>query len=247
MDAMRVSDKLALVDKIGRELQSRYTFGEIDAYLAEFGISTPKEYTGPNSKWVYSREALNGAPTSAIAKIAEDLNLEVVQGIVGSSTPPKIWSATGYFRLFISHISADKRNAHRLKESLAPLGISGFVAHDDINPTLEWQVEIERALQCMDAFVAIHTPGFSNSFWTQQEVGFALGRGAKIISFEMGELPTGFVGKHQALRRQGRNAEQIAKEIDKILNGDEKTSQRLLQAKVNLGIVDPEGDDEIPF
>jgi hypothetical protein len=55
------------------------------------------------------------------------------------------------------------------------------VAHEDIHPTLEWQVEIERALYNMDAFLAIHTPGFKDSFWTQQEIGFAVGRGMKIF------------------------------------------------------------------
>jgi hypothetical protein len=48
----------------------------------------------------------------------------------------------------------------------------------------------------MDAFLAIHTPGFKDSFWTQQEIGFAVGRGVKIISFKMGEDPTGFISKH---------------------------------------------------
>jgi hypothetical protein len=51
----------------------------------------------------------------------------------------------------------------------------------NIPPTLEWHVEIERALYNMDAFLAIHTPGFKDSFWTQQEIGFAVGRGVKII------------------------------------------------------------------
>ena len=62
----------------------------------------------------------------------------------------------------------------------------------------------------MDAFIAIHTPGFSASFWTQQEVGFAVGRGVKIISLRMGEDPTGFISKHQALARRQRTAEEIA-------------------------------------
>jgi len=64
----------------------------------------------------------------------------------------------------------------------------------------------------MDAFLAIHTLGFKDSFWTQQEIGFAVGRSMKIISFKMGEDPTGFISKHQALPRRGRTAEEIARE-----------------------------------
>jgi hypothetical protein len=87
------------------------------------------------------------------------------------------------------------------------------------------------------------TPGFSASVWTQQEVGSAVGRGVKIISFKMGEDPTGFISKHQALARGQRTAEQIAKEIDALLSADELTAGKLLAAKKTHGLV---GDD-IPF
>src|SRR5215469_5029916 len=81
--------------------------------------------------------------------------------------------------------------------------------------------------------LAIHTPGFKDSFWTQQEIGFAVGRGAKIISFKMGADPTGFISKHQALARNNRTAEQIAKEVDKILADDELTAATLARAKAD--------------
>jgi hypothetical protein len=55
--------------------------------------------------------------------------------------------------------------------------------------------------------------GFSNSYWTQQETGFAVGRGVKIILFKMGEDPTGFISK-QALARRQHKAEEIAAEVD---------------------------------
>jgi len=85
----------------------------------------------------------------------------------------------------------------------------------------------------MDGFIAIHTPGFSNSFWTQQEIGFAVGRGTKIISFRMGEDPTGFISKQQALARRDRTAEEIAREIDALLAEDARTSDRLRDAKAS--------------
>jgi hypothetical protein len=131
--------------------------------------------------------------------------------------------------------------------------ISGFVAHEDIHPTLEWQKEIERALFTMDAFLAIHTPGFKDSFWTQQEIGFAVGRGVKIISFKMGEDPTGFISKQQALARQRRTAEEIAKEVDALLALDELTADKLKSAKITYGVIARDGpfindlSDDIPF
>jgi len=43
----------------------------------------------------------------------------------------------------------------RLQSSLRRFGISAFVAHVDIDPTKEWQDEIEAALFSMDALAAI--------------------------------------------------------------------------------------------
>jgi hypothetical protein len=233
---MRISEKLELIDKIGRELQTRYTYGEIDAFLAEFGVKPPTQVNS-NSKWVYSKAALGGHPSATIVRIASELGLlpearvSIELAPSENDRPPKNWEGYSSFRLFISHVSADKLKATRLKECLAPYSISGFVAHEDIAPTLEWQGEIERGLRTMDALLAIHTSGFSKSNWCQQEVGFALGRGVKIISLKMGEDPTGFIGKHQALARRDRVAEDVAKEVDAILSEDTRTRDALAFAK----------------
>jgi hypothetical protein len=241
--SMRVTDKLTLIDKISRALQAKFGYAEIDAFLREFNIPSPQNVE-VNSKWVYSKAALQAAQTDVLLKIAEELDVGLPRS--QSATAPKNWQNTAHFRLFISHISKDKDKATRLKDCLAPYAISGFVAHEDIHPTLEWQREVERALHAMDAFIAIHTPGFSASFWTQQEVGFAVGRGVKIISFKMGEDPTGFISKHQALPRRRRRAEEIAKEIDELLSADELTAAKLHTAKKAHGLV-AGTDDEIPF
>jgi len=86
----------------------------------------------------------------------------------------------------------------------------------------------------MDAFLAIHTVGFAESIWTQQEVGYAVCRGVKIISLQMGENPTGFISKHQALRRGDRKAEEVAAEIDRILTKDARTRDKLRASKDSL-------------
>lgn len=241
---MRVSEKLNVIDRIARELQSRYSYSEIDAYLSEFAISPPND-VHVNSKWVYSKAALQGTDLSTLVRMADDLELGTIASIAASQDPPALWKNISQFRLFISHIAKHKDKATRLKTCLASNAISGFVAHEDIHPTLEWQREIERALHCMDAFVAIHTPGFSESFWTQQEIGFAVGRGTKIISLKMGEDPTGFISKHQALPRQRKTAEEVAQEIDNLLAMDERTSDKLATAKQVVGIVSDV--DEVPF
>lgn len=240
---MRIAEKLALIDKIGRELQSRFGYVEFDTFLMEFGIEPPKGVNS-NSKWIYSKAALSGVSVQVVIKIAEELDIIVPGTAARFLSPPRNWKDTKLFRLFISHISKDKLKATRLKECLTPYGIAGFVAHEDIHPTLEWQGEIERALQTMDGFIAVHTSGFSQSFWTQQEIGYAIGRGTKIISFKMGEDPTGFISKQQALARRDRSAEEIAKEIDALLAEDVQTSDRLSTAKSSMKV---DLDDEITF
>jgi len=221
---------MALIDRISRELGTRYDFGEIIAYLNEFRIHTPSSWDGW-TKVEYSKASLHGEPTDKIIQIAEDLDLDNFHSWCGISSPPQNWVDTTRLRLFISHIAEDKDKATRLRDCLAPYEISGFVAHEDIDATLEWQLEIERALYTMNAFLAIHTKGFKDSYWAQQEVGFALGRGVKIISFKMGEDPTGFISKNQALARRDRTAEQVAAEVDELLSKDARTSTKLQLAK----------------
>jgi len=110
----------------------------------------------------------------------------------------RIWGNVGY-RVFLSHKAKVKRETAELKKALTPFGVSCFVAHQDVHPTKEWQDEIESALRSMDAFVALMTENFHDSLWTDQEVGFALGRGVPLIAVKLGEDPYGFIGKFQAL------------------------------------------------
>jgi len=84
----------------------------------------------------------------------------------------------------------------------------------------------------------------SNSVWTQQEIGFALGRDVQNYLIQDGRRPHRFISKHQALARGQRTAEQIALEIDKLLAGDEQTATKLAAAKRAMK---PDSDDEISF
>lgn len=126
------------------------------------------------------------------------LLVEPGERVVQPDAIKRIWGADGY-RVFLSHKAQVKKQTARLKESLAPFGVSCFVAHQDVHPTEEWQDEIESALRSMDAFVALLTKDFHESFWTDQEVGFALGRGVPLIAVKLGTDPYGFIGKFQAL------------------------------------------------
>lgn len=242
---MRPAQRIRLLDQIGRALQHRFTLDEIKEFLSAHGITLPKEYSESNSKRAFAKHSLKDTSDSKLLSIARDLDLTPAETSGISASLPRNWTNTKKFKVFISHISKDKDKAVRLKDCLSVYAIDGFVAHQDIHPTLEWQEEIERALRTMDAFIAIHTVGFFKSIWTQQEIGFAVARDVKIISLKMGEDPTGFISKHQALARRNRTAEDIAKDVDAIFAGDDRTANKLAAAK-NANI-ESSLDDEVPF
>jgi len=151
------------------------------------------------------------------------------QRTVAPEAARRVWGDEGY-RVFLSHKNEVKKETAELKEKLKLFGISGFVAHEDIHPTKEWQDEIENALFSMDAFVALMTEDFHESIWTDQEVGVAFGRGIPIISVKLGKDPYGFIGKFQALSCSWESA---PKEIVKILIKQEQMLNAYIKAVEN--------------
>lgn len=125
--------------------------------------------------------------------------------VIPDPVATRIWDKE-CFRVFLSHKAEVKKETSALKEKLRLFGVSCFVAHEDIHPTKEWQNEIENALHTMDSFIALLTDGFHDSLWTDQEVGFAFGRGIPIISVKLGKDPYGFIGKFQALSSRWETA-----------------------------------------
>lgn len=144
---------------------------------------------------------------------------------------PAFWQP-GYFRLFISHLAENKLQAHALKDALARYQIAAFVAHEDIEPSAEWQNEIESALRTMDALLAMLVPSFISSRWCDQEVGYALGRRRFVLGLRMGADPHGFLGKYQGLAVAGLDAPNVARMVFDILVSHEVTTQRMTESLV---------------
>ncbi len=122
------------------------------------------------------------------------------------------WRA-GYIKMFISHLSSNRERMSALKLSLSNWGISAFVAHEDIVASREWRDEVESGLESMDVLVAVVEPGFKDSDWCAQEVGYALGRKVDIIPIRVGLDPFGFFGKYQGIQAKGKQPAQVATEI----------------------------------
>jgi hypothetical protein len=113
-------------------------------------------------------------------------------------------------------------------------GISLFVAHNDIEPTSEWQTEIEIALSTCDSLVALLHSNFHASNWTDQEIGFAMGRGVPVFAVHMGQIPYGFIGRFQAFNGGGKTGLELTKELFDTYRNHKQTHQRMGLVLVRL-------------
>lgn len=176
------------------------------------------------------QEATKGGNTPAEVTIQPNSN---IRATLFESGDYQGWR-NGYFRMFISHITSKKKQASRLKTVLEDYGITSFVAHEDINPTKEWQKEIQRALNSMDCMSAMLYDGFHQSNWCDQEVGIALGRNITVLPLLPDSDPYGFLGEYQGIKIKGMYPEALAKEIFKILCDNTNTRSKYLTCLTNL-------------
>lgn len=234
---MNALDKINLIDKIGRQLQSKMTYSDINAYLKAHSVDVTKPTSGANSKWIYTKELLVDVSNEILLRIANELNIphNSVITSTNSTIEANFWLPS-HFKLFISHISSFKKTTGILQTALKTYGISGFVAHVDIEPTKEWLDEIEAGLHSMDALVAILMPGFKESNWTDQEVGFAVGRGVLIIPIIKGVNPYGFISKYQGLHGDGKSIADVAENIFQILSTSAKTRTKMLTCLIETSL-----------
>jgi hypothetical protein len=153
----------------------------------------------------------------------------------------RLWGE-GLFRLFLSHVAAHKDTATALRDALALRGIHAFVAHEDIEPSREWQLEIELALRSMHGMVALITPDFHASKWTDQEMGWALGRGVVVLPLRLGADPYGFIQKTQALAGKIGHPRRLAERIARTLLANQQTHGEMRRAVINTFAMASSGD-----
>lgn len=143
-----------------------------------------------------------------------------------------IWEPS-QIRLFISHRDGHKIAANELAYALKDYGVSAFVAHDSIEPMTTWQQEITKGLDTMEIMLAFVTDDFHHSDWTNQEIGYALGRNIPVISLKLqNEDPKGFIGNIQALKGRLESPAASVKEIYKLLAENLGNKRRLQDALV---------------
>lgn len=115
--------------------------------------------------------------------------------------------------IFASHLSAERRFVGAIREELERFGVTLFVAHDSIPDDATWQQEIEKALDTADAGLVFLHPGFKESDWCPQEVGWLLGRHVPVMALNFGVTPYGPLGKLQAGPERSTVPQLIAEKV----------------------------------
>ena len=200
-------------------------FGEIEPRISEIEESILNKAT------TIFRNLVNQKITKVIITppLASDVSRMKADTFEGDAD--HLWTPK-YLRLFLSHVAIHKKNVGELKNELQVYGISAFVAHEDIEPSVKWQDEILKALQSMHVMVALLTPEFHQSNWTDQEMGIALGRRILVIPVRLGLDPYGFVGSQQGLAGTLRNTANLASQLADVLLKQQPTASLMRESLV---------------
>jgi hypothetical protein len=227
---LSASKRITLLTEICSRLQME-EWPLIDLTLSQFGLPTTDEWQGGN-KNAYVIQMSKGANDTVLIELAQHVGF-LFEEVPKPGFDPPFWRKR-MFRLFVSHLSSEKILAAQLQEALLAYGISGFVAHNDIEPTLEWQTQIETALATADSLVALMYPAFHASNWTDQEIGFAMGRGLPVFTVRFGQDPYGFIGRFQGFVGGGKSPEVLARELFDAYRKNKQSQRRMGEVLLNL-------------
>ena len=211
---MKPLERILTIKKLAKELEQRgFSWYDAFYYLKAYNseIAYPR-YDDWDSFESYFFSQVSTLDDDDILSIRDELNYEIDDNNMRQVDENNISWRIGYYRVFISHLTKDKESAAYLKQALIQYGIDCFVAHEDIEPSKAWQLEIEKALFSMDLLCAIITPDFYMSKWCDQEVGIALGRAIPTISIKKGADPHGFIGRYQAIKAKTK-VRDVAKDV----------------------------------
>ena len=222
------SNRVRLISEIAKRL-SESDWERIDLTLGEFGFSEPILKGSYTKEQLVIRTIRQGADDEATVRLGQHLGYEI--DLSSAEGEPTFWQS-GYLRLFLSHVAERRRLAGEVKRHLLEFGVSTFVAHTDIEPTSEWQDEIEAALATCDGLLALLHPEFHGSNWTDQEVGYAMGRKLPILTITFGTTPYGLIGRYQAINGAGKTPESLTRALVEILRTHPDTRRMISEAAV---------------
>lgn len=222
------SERVLLIREIAKRLGGE-DWPLIDVTLKQFSLPWSDEWRGERDAYVLAM--IQDGEDRVLLDLARHVGFHPTTEPPGMDPP--FWRA-GMLRLFLAHLASHRDLAAELQGALRWYGISAFVAHNDIEPTAEWQTEIETALATCHALVALLHPTFHESNWTDQEIGFAMGRGVPVFSVRFGLDPYGFIGRFQAFGGTNKPAKVIARELFDAYRANKQTEGIMAEALVLL-------------
>ncbi len=223
------SQRINLLKEIAHRLSSE-DWPLVVATLKQYGLPYLDQWSGTKDSYILHNAA--DATDKVLIDLADHLGFHFEKS--ASAIPsPSCWK-DGMFRVFISHLAVERAFAADLQKELCRYGIYCFVAHKDIEPTKAWQDEIEAALQTCDALIALLHPNFHASNWTDQEIGYAMGRGIPTFAVRFGQDPYGFLARFQAFNGLGKQVGELAGELFGALMKHPSTRCQIAESLVNL-------------
>lgn len=213
---MHPGDRTDLILRLADDLTGSDLPNEnVELMLRQFGFPAEGWDGGFNqSLRAYVLETLEGGTDESLVELDE-------YRLGGSSRdrldPADLPWVAGMYRLFISHTHVHAVLAGAVRSIFARWRIDAFVAHTTIEPTREWQREIEAALGSCDALAVLVTDDFVKSAWCDQEVGYCMARGVPMVPVKLGVDPHGFIGKYQAATPKNTAAPAVADAIFRAL------------------------------
>lgn len=226
--ALTPSQRVVLIKEVAARLAAE-EWPLVDVTLKQFGLPWSDQWS--DSKEAYVLKMIGDARDDVLVDLAHHVGFTLRSA--GARNDPPFWRKD-MFRVFVSHLAAHRTFAAELQAALLEYGISSFVAHNDIEPTAEWQAQIELALSSCDGLVALLHPNFHQSNWTDQEIGYAMGRGVPAFSIRFGPDPYGFIGRFQAFNGNGKTSAEIARELFDAYRKNEQTQYRMANVLVQL-------------
>jgi hypothetical protein len=220
------AERLDLIKRI-RPVLGEMTFAEVEIHLDEFGVDYQRwrYYDGDSVEWLMQ----------CMRSMTDDQMTGISQYVLDETPLAKdesSWRA-GEFRVFLSHLAAHKLFASELSDALKTYGMHGFVAHEHIEPGKAWENVILSSLATCDCLVAILHPDFHKSNWTDQEVGYVLGRGKLALAVKAGIDPYGFMGRLQAIPLPlGTSGATMAHKLVRLLCAHEETGHAARQSLI---------------
>ena len=137
-------------------------------------------------------------------------------------------------RVFISYSDKDGAMAGNLADVLKTLQAKTFLAHVDINVGAHWNDAVRKKICECHILVALVTPNFRESEYTDQEVGAAWGLGKPILPILADRTaPAGFIAERQGMKYNSENPPDTACRIFRFalseIHGEERVVDVLVE------------------